>query len=89
MRAIRCFIGLGLFLSFCLTSYSQEGNQTVMESRLAAVSDYLSKAATEKVFLHLDKDDYHAGDNIWFKAYVVDSKTQTPLQGKINLMLKW
>jgi hypothetical protein len=88
MRTVRSMIGLGLLLAFCQTTYSQEGISSDMESRLEAVSDYLSIAATEKVFLHLDKDDYHAGDNIWFKAYVVDGKTQTPIQGKINLYVE-
>jgi hypothetical protein len=27
----------------------------------------------EKVYLHVDRDSYYAGDNIWFKAYLIDA----------------
>jgi hypothetical protein len=27
----------------------------------------------EKVYLHVDRDTYYAGDDIWFKAYLVDA----------------
>lgn len=39
---------------------------------------YTHKYAQEKVYLHLDKPYYAIGDNIWFKAYVVNSATQEP-----------
>ncbi|WP_410222212.1 TonB-dependent receptor [Pedobacter sp.] len=39
---------------------------------------YTHKYAQEKVYLHLDKPYYAIGDNIWFKAYVVNSVTQEP-----------
>jgi hypothetical protein len=32
----------------------------------------------EKVYLHLDRHYYYAGDNIWFKAYLVDAQTNKP-----------
>jgi len=27
----------------------------------------------EKVYLHIDRDSYYPGDDIWFKAYMVDA----------------
>ena len=33
----------------------------------------------EKVYLHFDKADYASGDIIWFKAHVVDAKTNQPI----------
>jgi len=27
----------------------------------------------EKVYLHIDRDSYYAGDNIWFKSYLIDA----------------
>ena len=33
---------------------------------------------TEKVHLHLDKPFYAAGEDIWFKAYVIDAGTSLP-----------
>jgi hypothetical protein len=33
------------------------------------------KQYTEKVYLHTDCDHYDTGDDIWFKAYVIDAST--------------
>lgn len=32
----------------------------------------------EKVYLHLDKSFYTAGEDIWFKAYLLDGRSHTP-----------
>ncbi len=32
----------------------------------------------QKVYLQLDKDEYYAGDRIWFKAYVLDADSHMP-----------
>lgn len=42
------------------------------------LDDYTTKYQQEKVYLHLDKPYYAIGDDIWFKAYIVNSKTQAP-----------
>ena len=34
-----------------------------------------SKQAAEKVYLHIDRISYTSGDDIWFKAYVIDPST--------------
>ncbi len=31
----------------------------------------------EKIYLHIDKSDFYTGENIWFKAYLIDSKTHS------------
>lgn len=45
---------------------------------LKKLEDYTKKYPQEKVYLHLDKPYYAVGDNIWFKAYVIDGKTSAP-----------
>lgn len=42
---------------------------------LKKLEEFSKKNPTEKVYLHLDKPYYAIGDNIWFKAYVVDGNT--------------
>lgn len=42
----------------------------------------------EKVFLHLDKDYYLAGDIIWFKSYVFDGVTHSLRSGKQNVYVE-
>jgi TonB-dependent SusC/RagA subfamily outer membrane receptor len=45
---------------------------------LKKLDEFSSKYAQEKVYLHLDKPYYAIGDNIWFKAYIINSKTSLP-----------
>ncbi len=45
---------------------------------LQQLSAYTQTSASEKVYLHLDKPYYFAGDDIWFKAYLVSSVTHQP-----------
>ncbi|MBC7417558.1 MAG: TonB-dependent receptor, partial [Pedobacter sp.] len=45
---------------------------------LKKLDDYSSKYPQEKVYLQLDKPYYAVGDDIWFKGYVVNTKTQAP-----------
>ncbi|NQD70541.1 hypothetical protein HP439_07395 [Sphingobacterium shayense] len=41
-----------------------------IQSFLTKINDYSILRPTEKVFLHLDKTNYTAGETIWLKAYV-------------------
>ena len=45
---------------------------------LKKLEAFTKKYPQEKIHLHLDKPYYAIGDNIWFKAYVIDSKTSAP-----------
>ncbi|RYG19494.1 MAG: TonB-dependent receptor, partial [Chitinophagaceae bacterium] len=45
---------------------------------LKKLDDYTTKYPQEKVYLQLDKPYYAVGDDIWFKAYVINSKTLAP-----------
>lgn len=47
-------------------------------SLLKKLDEITSKYPQEKVYLHLDKPFYAVGDEIWFKAYLVDAKTGAP-----------
>jgi len=45
---------------------------------LKKLDAYTTKYPQEKVYLHLDKPYYAIGDDIWFKAYVLNNKTKSP-----------
>lgn len=45
---------------------------------LKKFDEYTTKYPQEKVHLHLDKPYYAIGDDIWFKAYVFNTKTAAP-----------
>lgn len=42
------------------------------------LEEFTKKYPQEKVHLHLDKPYYAIGDDIWFKAYTLDSRTSAP-----------
>ncbi|MGV3503047.1 MAG: TonB-dependent receptor plug domain-containing protein [Adhaeribacter sp.] len=62
----------GLFWAF--TGPQDEILEKIME-RLRA---YQRAHPQEKIFLHLDKAHYAAGEDIWFKAYSFDARLHTP-----------
>ena len=45
---------------------------------LKKLEEYTNKFPQEKVHLHLDKPYYAIGDDIWFKAYIIDAKSAAP-----------
>jgi TonB-dependent SusC/RagA subfamily outer membrane receptor len=45
---------------------------------LKKLDEYTAKYPQEKIHLHLDKPYYAIGDDIWFKAYVINTKTSAP-----------
>jgi hypothetical protein len=45
---------------------------------LKQLEDYNARYPQEKVHLQLDKPYYAVGDNIWFKAYLLNTLTSTP-----------
>ena len=48
-------------------------------------SAYDSVKVIEKVYLHVDRDSYYAGDDIWFKAYLIDAKDRLLTDNSGNL----
>ena len=55
-----------LALYFCsITTFAQSKLET-------AIKSLDTNYAQEKVYLLFDKEDYIAGDNIWFKAYTLN-----------------
>lgn len=52
------------------------------------MEDYYRRYPQQKVYLHLDKLTYRAGEKIWYKAYLVDARTHTPDTISINLVVE-
>lgn len=44
-----------------------------IEELLKKLKQYYSERPQEKLYIHLDKPFYAAGDNLWFKAYLVEA----------------
>lgn len=50
----------------------------LLKKALESFQKYQEINIQEKVYIHTDKPYYAIGDEIWFKAYVVDAQTLTP-----------
>ncbi|TAH21182.1 MAG: hypothetical protein EAZ08_04060 [Cytophagales bacterium] len=50
---------------------------------ITQLADFYQKYPTEKVYLHLDKPYYAAGEKVWFKAYLQNEKSDTIDMSKI------
>jgi hypothetical protein len=71
----KCSGALLLLIAFLPVS-AQTGE---IDTLSATFRRYQSTSVQEKVFVHVDKTFYLAGEIIWFKAYDVDARFNTPL----------
>jgi hypothetical protein len=68
-------LALILTIGFSTSSFAQDDPLTKLVSQL---QKYQHTRPYEKVYLHMDKPYYAIGDNIWFKAYVVQAEKNQP-----------
>jgi hypothetical protein len=52
------------------------------------VADDDSLKIVEKVYLHLDRESYYPGDDMWFKAYLIDASERLLSSNSINLHIE-
>jgi hypothetical protein len=60
---------------FLLVGFTRDPG--VLQSILKKMQAYHAEYTQEKVYLHFDKPFYVAGDNVWFKAYLVEASLHT------------
>lgn len=72
-RLISVFFLLAIFTSLAYTIDDDPFGLLLKKMEL-----YNEKYPQEKVHLHLDKPYYAVGDDIWFKAYVINTQTSKP-----------
>lgn len=71
-------LAFGFSLIALLATTAWAANDDPFASLLKKLKEFTKKYPTEKIHLHLDKPYYNTSDDIWFKAYVVDSRTAEP-----------
>jgi len=78
---------LGITLTFA--AYAQTHPVGKAEMPVKALNQFVAGYAQHKLFLHLDREEYVAGETIWLKSYLVDAATHEPLYGRqrINIEL--
>ncbi len=62
---------LAFFVLFSAFTVSHNGD--IFEKILAQLSRYVRETPQEKVYLHLDKPYYMAGETMWYKGYLFDA----------------
>jgi len=72
--------GFIILLGIVLFSFraGEKASMTPASGISAKLDEYYDKYPQQKVYLHLDKQTYHAGENIWFKVYFLNAKKHTP-----------
>jgi hypothetical protein len=73
-----------VLLPFVLTVIFGSAASALDASRLDFQPDDSLKI-TEKVYLHTDRDNYYPGDDIWFKAYLIEAIDRTLTDHSKNL----
>lgn len=76
MKRNLLILSIALLALFGLSAFTTDDDP--FAALLKKLEEYTKKYPQEKIYLHLDKPYYAIGDNIWFKAYVVDTKTSEP-----------
>ena len=74
-----------MFILACLSFYSFKIADDPFEILLKKITAYTEARPQEKIHLHLDKPYYAIGDDIWFKAYIIDNSTDK-LSGVSNAL---
>jgi TonB-dependent SusC/RagA subfamily outer membrane receptor len=74
---LKFIIPVLLTLGICL-SFAYKLADDPFTDLLKRLQEYNKKYAQEKIYLHLDKPYYAIGDDIWFKAYVINTQSSEP-----------
>jgi len=62
-----------------LEDYEIDNDPFIVHAR-EQLKEYTLPREGEKVYIHHDKPMYMAGDDLWFRAYVVNMSTNTPIR---------
>jgi hypothetical protein len=61
---------LCLLLAVTMSTYSQQDRSNLIQQKF---SNYSNQSLQEKLFVHIDRNSYIAGDIMWFKIYCLDA----------------
>jgi hypothetical protein len=71
-RYLKSFLTLSLLFSVAFFLFSFTTDPTILEAILKKLKQYHTNRPQEKLYVHLDKPFYAAGENVWFKAYLME-----------------
>ncbi|RZJ90001.1 MAG: hypothetical protein EOO20_09430 [Chryseobacterium sp.] len=74
LRALSRFIAVFLPIAFAvMVVRGQSLQKEAINSLMTSVKTLSTNRAVEKLYIQTDKDNYIAGDTLWFKAYLLDA----------------
>jgi hypothetical protein len=89
MKMRRVLSGLVVFV---MMAFSAIDIDVSPETILGKLKDFIAYQPQEKVYLHLDKPVYAAGEDIWFSTYLLNASTHqldspgaTVLKGQLQV----
>jgi TonB-dependent SusC/RagA subfamily outer membrane receptor len=90
MKKNKCFPSWSLLaLSFVILLMGGFSDEDLRYKRIRdALNRYMILFPQQKVYLHLDKNVYWGGDNLWIKAYVVNGLDHLPDTVSTNLYVE-
>ncbi|WP_156169243.1 alpha-2-macroglobulin family protein [Kordia jejudonensis] len=62
-----------LFLISCTISYAQVLDKTANQKLVKQHESIASEQLKENIYIHTDKDIYEPGEDLWFKAYILNA----------------
>ncbi|PLK43311.1 TonB-dependent receptor plug domain-containing protein [Emticicia sp. TH156] len=77
-----------LFFAVSTILFSFVVNDELTDTIVSKFNQYASLYPQEKVYLHLDKPYYTAGETVWLKAYTVDASTNQFSQKSVPLYVE-
>lgn len=78
-----------LVFFFLLVSCLPSSAQPTIRQFVDAFNSFTQQRLTEKVFLHLDRNFYLAGETAWFKIYLVDGYCHQPVNSSAVVYLEF
>ena len=81
---MRKLLATALF-ALCYTVNAQE-NTIEQDKVITSIKDYFNDDR-ENIYLHLNKEYYLAGEDIWYKGYVTEKKTNRPFTLTSNVFV--
>lgn len=73
LRCSKHILHFLILFPFFFILFSFSNDPTVLETLLKKLQQYQSERPHEKLYVHFDKPFYAAGENMWFKAYLVEA----------------
>ncbi len=86
---VKLYLPFTLILLMILSAFTfYSDSNPYLEQLKQKLSSYFNKFPQQKVYLHIDRNHYNAGENLWFKAYVANATTHHQDKRSTNLYVE-